>query len=105
MSQTCSLVIMFAVVLLRVSVSFFVKLWEWCTRCGLVSVNRQVISRLIRERAASRASRYTFSGEQELPDEQGSLFFVSGKFFVSVERMQIKDKVSLTRAFETSFQC
>lgn len=34
-----------------------------------------------------------------------ALCFLSQETRISVERMQIKDKVSLTRAFETSFQC
>lgn len=83
------------VLLLRARVSLFVKLQKRC---------RQVISSLIRERVALRASYYTFSGEQELPDEQGSLF-LSKETRISMERMQIKDKVSFMCVFEMSFQC
>lgn len=53
---------------------------------------------------ALRASYYTFSGEQELPDEQGSLF-LSKETRISMQRMQIKDKVSFMCVFEMSFQC
>lgn len=63
----------------------------------------QVILPLIKESVAQRIL-YIFSGDEEFQDEQGSVF-LSKETRISMERMQIKDKVSLTHAFEMSFQC
>lgn len=73
--QACALIIMSAILLQRAPVSLLMKLWKRCTGCSLVRLNRQVISSLIRERVELRASHYTFSGEQELPDQHSSLDF------------------------------
>lgn len=65
---------------------------------------QQVILSLMKESVALRASHYIFSGDEEFQDEQGS-GFLSKETRISMERMQIKDKISLTHVFEMSFQC
>lgn len=54
---------------------------------------------------ALRASHYMLSHENKNSQVNKALSSLSQETRISVVRTQIKDKVSLPHAFETSFQC
>lgn len=101
-AHTCSLIIRFAT---KRSSSPFCEAMGKVKECGSAILSMQVISCLIRERVALRASRYILSQENKNSQVNKALCFLSRKTRISVERTQIKDKASLTYAFETFCQC